>query len=186
MGVPAGLSFAKVAPHCAVAGVEILDRAGQAVAGVGHAVGRGRPFVENKPFSVSSLVERFLIGAPGSPQGGDRGFDGGKVGLAADRFKHGDEADASREGSLESYRERRLATTGGGQPRSTRHRCPWPEHSQFVAAGHALGWGGGGKLFLDGGDMGPRGPLGDCQRFADLVIREAIPKQFQHVELAGR
>ena len=55
--VPAGLALAEVAAHGLVAGKEVLDRPGQAVAGMGQAVGRRRAFVEDKrrpPFGEAS------------------------------------------------------------------------------------------------------------------------------------
>ena len=48
VGVPAGLALAAVAAHGLVAGKEVLDRPGEAVAGVRQAVGRGRAFVEHE------------------------------------------------------------------------------------------------------------------------------------------
>ena len=57
VGVPAGLPFAKVAPHRAVARVEVFDGSREAVAGMGHPVGGGRPFVEDEPVATPPAVE---------------------------------------------------------------------------------------------------------------------------------
>ena len=46
--VPAGFALAEVAAHRLVAREEVLDRPRQAVAGVRHAVGRRRAFVEDE------------------------------------------------------------------------------------------------------------------------------------------
>ena len=46
--VPAGLALAQLAAHGAVAGEQVLDRPGEAVAGMRQAVGRGGAFVEHE------------------------------------------------------------------------------------------------------------------------------------------
>ena len=56
VGVPAGFAFAAVAAHGAVAREEVFDRPGQAVAGVGHAVGGRRAFVEDESGRAGSLL----------------------------------------------------------------------------------------------------------------------------------
>jgi hypothetical protein len=48
VGVPTRFAFAVEPPHGFVAGKQILDRAGQTMPGVGHAVGGGWPFVEHE------------------------------------------------------------------------------------------------------------------------------------------
>ena len=47
--VPAGLALAAVAAHGAVAGEQVFDGPGEAVAGMRHAVGRRRAFVKDEP-----------------------------------------------------------------------------------------------------------------------------------------
>jgi hypothetical protein len=46
VGVPAGLAVAAEAPHGLVAGEQVLDRPGQAVARMRQSVGRRRTFIE--------------------------------------------------------------------------------------------------------------------------------------------
>ena len=46
--VPAGLALAEVSAHGLVTGEQVLDRAGEAVAGVRQAVGGRRAFVEDE------------------------------------------------------------------------------------------------------------------------------------------
>ena len=89
MGVPAGLALAVLAPHGAIAGVEIFDRAGEAVAGMGKAIGRRRPLEEHEPRRPAAAFEGFSVDLPLPPPGGDRRLEGGKVGLAADGVEHG-------------------------------------------------------------------------------------------------
>ena len=88
MGVPARLPLAVFAAHRAVAGIEILDRAREAVPGMRHSVGGRRALEKNKPLGPLSLVERLGVGAVLAPQSADRSFDFWEVWLAADGFKH--------------------------------------------------------------------------------------------------
>ena len=60
VGVPAGFAFAEVAAHRAVAREEVFDGAGEAVAGVGHAVGGRRAFVEDEGGAPARGFERLV------------------------------------------------------------------------------------------------------------------------------
>ena len=108
MRVPARLPLAVFAPHRAVAGIEILDRTGQAVAGVRHAVGGGRPLEEDKPLRAAAPIERLFVDRMIPPQPRDRGLEGGEVGLAVDRFKHGELAGDLEVRKGESYPGRQM------------------------------------------------------------------------------
>ena len=87
--VPAGLTLAELASHRAVARIEILDRTRQAVAGVWHAVGCRWPLEKDKPFGSLPLQKCFFVDRTISPKRCRDSFDGGEVGLAANRLKHG-------------------------------------------------------------------------------------------------
>ena len=62
MSQPA-LRSQQVAAHRAVAREQVLDRPRQAVAGVRHAVGRRRAFVEDERRRAGPLLERLLVDA---------------------------------------------------------------------------------------------------------------------------
>ncbi len=89
MGIPAGLPLAIVAPHRPIAGVEVLDRPGQAVARMRHAVGSGWPLKKDEPAGPLAVGEGFLVDAGFLPEGGDVSFSGGQVRPAANGLKHG-------------------------------------------------------------------------------------------------
>ena len=86
--VPAGFAFAAVAAHRLVAREEVLDRAGQAVAGVRHAVGRRRAFVEHERRRALPLGERLLVDAVLFPELADGELLLRKVHIAVNRLKH--------------------------------------------------------------------------------------------------
>ena len=71
MSQPA-LRSQQVAAHGVVAREEVFDRPRQAVAGVGHAVGRRRAFVEHESRGVFSAatLERFFVDAGLAPSAG--------------------------------------------------------------------------------------------------------------------
>ena len=86
--VPAGFAFAAVAAHRAVAREQVLDRAGEAVARVRHAVGRRRAFVEHERRRHGPLLQRLFIDALFLPELADLQFLFGKVRVAFDGLEH--------------------------------------------------------------------------------------------------
>jgi len=60
VAVPARLARHPVAAHRSVAGVDVLEDAGENVVGAGAAVCRGRPLVEAPDFRTLALLERAL------------------------------------------------------------------------------------------------------------------------------
>ena len=170
MRVPARLPLAVLPPHRPVPGVEVFDRAGQAVARVWHPVGGGRPLEEHEPRCPSALIERLSVGVVLPPQAGDRRLEGGKVGLAADRVEHGGVTRGagreSRPGSLPSYRGRRrrhrAATSGQARPRTPAawrppHRGPAVSPKTPAAGGPIPG------RSTPPGPRVRRGPAGRCR-----------------------
>ena len=67
--IPTGLAFAAVASHGSVAREQILDRARQAVARVGHAVSSRWSFEEDKGRGVFSELERLFVDSILFPEG---------------------------------------------------------------------------------------------------------------------
>src|SRR5262245_53846397 len=87
--VPAGFALAEFPPHRLIAREEILDGPRQAVAGMRHAVGRWRAFVEDEPLSPGSLGQRLFIDPALFPKAEDRLFLLRQIRLAADGLEHG-------------------------------------------------------------------------------------------------
>ena len=67
--IPTGLAFAAVASHGSVAREQILDRARQAMARVGHAVGSWRSFEKDKGWGIFSELERLFVDPILFPEG---------------------------------------------------------------------------------------------------------------------
>ncbi len=89
VGVPAGLAGDVVAAHRLEAGEDVLDRAREDVAVVGHAVGGGRALVEDEgaPGRAGGAglgAQRLVEDAVLLPEGEDGRLVGGEVELAAD------------------------------------------------------------------------------------------------------
>src|SRR5262245_43477303 len=66
--VPARLPFAVKAPHRLVAGEQIFDGAGEAVAWMGHPVRRGGTFVKDEFRPFRTLSQRLEINSAGFPK----------------------------------------------------------------------------------------------------------------------
>ena len=89
VGVPAGLALAAVAAHGLVAGKEVLDGPGEAVARMRQPVGRGRAFIEDERRPAGPGGQRFLVDAPLFPASGDLFFELGEGNGAIDGLEHG-------------------------------------------------------------------------------------------------
>ncbi len=77
--IPACFPLAVITAHRPVAGKEVLDGTGQAMARMRHAVGRGRPFVEDELRTARSLLQRLLVDLPILPPTANAGFQFRKV-----------------------------------------------------------------------------------------------------------
>ena len=137
--VPAGFPFAEIAAHRAIAGEQVLDGPGEAVARMGQPVGGGGPFVEDEFWAAGPLGERFIVNAGLFPEPRDLGLEGRKIHIAFDRTEHERfAAQASRSGSFgqgqfsTGEREQARGERGeamrdcgatGGDDRSGERRC---------------------------------------------------------------
>ena len=81
-------AFAAVASHGAVTRKEVLDRSGQAVAGVGHAVGGWRAFEENESRSIFPELERLFVDAILFPKSEGFVFEFWKLDVCLYRLEH--------------------------------------------------------------------------------------------------
>ena len=89
--IPARFSFAQIAAHGAVAREQVFDRPGQAVAGVWHAVGRRRTFVEHESalVAIAPPLERLFVDFRLTPKAEDFFFQLRKLNVRWNRLKHG-------------------------------------------------------------------------------------------------
>ena len=69
VGIPTGFPFAEKPFHRLIAGIEVFNRAGQAMSGMGKPVRGRRSLVKNKFATVlqTALFERFLVNIPLPP-----------------------------------------------------------------------------------------------------------------------
>jgi hypothetical protein len=131
--IPARLSLAVVAAHRAVARKEVLDRAGQTVAGVRQTVGRRRAFVKDEnarrfaAFAAGVVVgpasgEGLFVNAVDLPEVEDLAFHRGEVELGRNLSEHGITSPNAESGAavtFASVSRALLATSPGRSPPAT-------------------------------------------------------------------
>ena len=86
--VPTRLSLTVIPLHRFVTRKQVFDRAGQAMTGVGHAVGCWRPLEKDVAGSVGTLSQRLVVNVLVTPKLKDLFLEFGKADVTVDRLKH--------------------------------------------------------------------------------------------------